>query len=76
MQAATLDSPTDNRRNIPAGWGIREWCKATSISRASFYLLAHKPRKVKLGRRTIVIESPQDYLQRIAALSEAALKAA
>lgn len=49
-----------------AGWSIATWCGATSISRASFYLLARKPRTVKLGRRTVVIESPQIYLQRIA----------
>lgn len=49
-----------------AGWNIPNWCCATSISRASFYLLAHKPRTVKLGRRTVVIESPADYLERIA----------
>lgn len=56
-----------------AGWSITNWCGATSISRASFYLLARKPRTVKLGRRTVVIESPQSYLQRI---SEAQLEAA
>ena len=59
-----------------AGWSIPEWCTATSISRASFYLLTHKPQTVKLGRRTVVIESPQSYLQRIAELSAASQKAA
>lgn len=49
-----------------AGWNIPNWCNATSISRASFYLLADKPRKVKLGRRTVIIESPEAYLQRVA----------
>jgi len=49
-----------------ARWNIPSWCSATSIFRASFYLLAHKPRTVKLGRRTVVIESPADYLERIA----------
>ena len=49
-----------------AGWSIPEWCSATSISRASFYLLAQRPRAVKLGRRTVVIESPHAYLKRIA----------
>ena len=60
----------------PAGWNVPDWCAATSISRASFYLLAQKPRTVKLGRRTVVIESPQAYLQRIAELSESQLNAA
>ncbi|MCA3002794.1 MAG: hypothetical protein ACK5RJ_13955 [Burkholderiales bacterium] len=49
-----------------AGWTIPDWCASTSISRASFYLLAQRPRTVKLGRRTVVIESPDAYLQRIA----------
>ena len=49
-----------------AGWAIAKWCEATSISRASFYLLSQKPRIVKLGRRTVVIESPTNYLERIA----------
>lgn len=49
-----------------AGWTIPDWCRATSISRASFYLLAQRPETVKLGRRTVVIESPRDYLARIA----------
>jgi hypothetical protein len=56
-----------------AGWCIPQWCAATSISRASFYLLAQKPKLVKLGTRTVIIESPADYLARIAASqSEAA----
>jgi len=49
-----------------AGWSIPAWCAATSISRASFYLLHHKPRTVKLGRRTVVIEPPDIYLLRVA----------
>jgi len=55
----------------PAGWNIPTWCIATSISRAGFYLLAHRPRTVKLGRRTVVIESPQQYLERIAEYANA-----
>jgi hypothetical protein len=63
-------------RNIPeaptAGWTIPAWCEATSISRASFYLLAKRPETVKLGRRTVVIESPATYLARIASLQKEA----
>ena len=66
----------ENETPIRGGWSITNWCRDTTISRASFYLLAQRPRTVKLGRRTVVIESPQDYLQRIAKLSEAQLKAA
>lgn len=56
----------DTSATQPAGLSIVEWCHSTSISRAGFYLLKHKPRTVKLGRRTVVIESPHAYLQRIA----------
>lgn len=56
-----------------AGWNISSWCEAISVSRASFYLLAQKPRSVKIGRRHVVIESPHAYLQRI---SETQLEAA
>lgn len=54
--------PTTSR----AGWTIPNWCSATSISRATFYLLAQRPRTIKLGRRTVIIESPEAYLQRMA----------
>jgi hypothetical protein len=55
-----------------AGWTIPAWCEATSISRASFYLLAQRPETVKLGRRSVVIESPAAYLARIASLQKVA----
>lgn len=54
-----------------AGWNIAQWCESISVSRASFYLLADKPKTVKIGRRHVVIESPHDYLNRIAKQSEA-----
>jgi predicted DNA-binding transcriptional regulator AlpA len=49
-----------------AGWNIPDWCSATTIARATFYTLEHRPRTVKIGRRTVVIESPTNYLERIA----------
>lgn len=55
-----------------AGWTIPDWCSATSISRASFYLLTQRPQTVKLGRRTVVIESPATYLARIASIQKEA----
>ena len=61
---------TEQPQSLPpeqnAGWNIARWCEAISVSRASFYLLAHKPRSVKIGRRHVVIESPKAYLQRMA----------
>jgi hypothetical protein len=55
-----------------AGWNIPDWCTSTSISRASFYLLVERPKTVKLGRRRVVVESPRDYLARIASLQKEA----
>jgi hypothetical protein len=64
------------KRSIPsvqnAGWSILNWCAATTISRAGFYNLAHRPECVKIGRRTVVVESPQAYLERIAAAQKEA----
>jgi hypothetical protein len=53
-------------RSNNVGWRIPEWCSAISISRASFYLLRHPPGCVKIGARTVVIESPAEYLNRLA----------
>ncbi len=53
-----------------AGWKIADWSRAISISRASFYLLVQRPRTVKLGRRTVVVEPPLDYLERIASSAD------
>lgn len=52
----------------PAGWRVAEWSRAATISRAGFYLLPaeHRPRAVKIGKRHIIIESPADWLQRMA----------
>ena len=57
-------------RNIQqAGFSIGAWCAAVSIGRTTFYTLPPylKPRTVKIGERTIIAESPPDYLARIAA---------
>lgn len=59
-----------------AGWSVPEWCESATISRATFYLLSTKPQLVKIGRRTIVIESPESYLRRIAESRDSQLKVA
>jgi hypothetical protein len=59
--------------NERAGWDIPSWCGACDISRAKFYTLSPqmRPRTLKLGKRHIVIESPAEYLGRLAAAQEA-----
>jgi hypothetical protein len=52
----------------PVGWRVAEFARAIRISRAGFYLLPpeHRPRAVKIGKRHIIIESPADWLRRMA----------
>lgn len=63
MKTSVLEHVPDS---AVAGWRIVNWCEAISIARPTFYTLVNRPKTVKIGRRTIVIESPQAYLQRIA----------
>ena len=54
----------------PAGYNIIDWCRAVGIGRSKFYYLPPEelPRSVRLGKRTVIIlESPHDYLERMAA---------
>ena len=58
------DEPLTNER---AGWAVRQWCAATSISRSTLYALPPEtqPRSITFGRRRIVVEAPVDWLQRV-----------
>ena len=57
-----------------AGWSIPLHCAACGYSRAKYYNLPHeqRPRSLKIGKRHIIIESPVEYLARLAAEQEAA----
>jgi len=52
-----------------AGFAIKEWCSAVGIAVSTYYALSaeQRPRSVRLHGRVIVIESPADYLARLAA---------
>ena len=52
-------------QDMQGGFRVRQWCALVGISRSGFYTLNEKPKTVKLGRRTIVVECPGDYLERI-----------
>ncbi len=64
----------DTRNIPPAGFPIGLWCASVGFGRTTFYALPPplKPRTVKIGERTIIIESPADYLERIAAEQQGA----
>ena len=57
-----------------AGWSISAYCAACGFSRATFYNLTdeQRPRSLKLGKRHIIIESPTEYLARLATAQEEA----
>jgi hypothetical protein len=66
---ATEATPADR-----AGWSIPAFCASCDFSRASYYNLPDdlRPRSIKLGKRHIIIESPAEYLARLAAMQEGA----
>lgn len=51
-----------------AGWGVPEWGALVGISRRTVYdLIGNNTLKsVTIGRRRIIIESPVDFLARMA----------
>ena len=53
---------------------IEGWTKAVGIGRTKFYALPPelRPRMVKLGTATVIVETPEEYLRRIAEMQEAA----
>ena len=56
-----------------AGWRPAEWFPAIGISRSAYYALPaeRRPKAVKFGTAKVIVESPRDYLARIAARAEA-----
>jgi hypothetical protein len=51
-----------------AGHAIKSWCAAVGFSEALYYKRKRKglgPHEVQVNRRTIITESPHDYLSRL-----------
>jgi hypothetical protein len=55
-----------------AGWALSSYCAACGFSRATFYNLPLelRPQSVTVGRRRIIIEAPDAYLARLAAMQK------
>lgn len=53
-------------------FNLSSWCKAIGCTRAFIYELPpeKQPRTVKIGRRRFVIETPREYLERMASVQE------
>ena len=64
----------DSQSQARAGWSIPSYCAACNFSRATFYNLPDhsRPRSLKIGKRHIVIEPPEQFLARLASMQEAA----
>lgn len=73
-----MKTKTDVKRRVPrarailppperAGWSVEEWCAAIPIGRTLFYDLPAilAPRVIKIRARTVVVESPTSWLERI-----------
>lgn len=60
-----MHKETDNR----AGWRVREWASATGICATSTFALlkAGKLRSVAVGNRRIILTSPREFLENVAA---------
>ena len=54
-----------------AGFSIPEWGKAANLGRSTVYGLINEKRirTVKVGRRTIILTSPKDFLESVAEAS-------
>jgi hypothetical protein len=58
-----------------ASWDVAEFRSALGLSHSGFYDVLKSPkapRSVLLGRRRLIIESPADYLARIATMEQKA----
>jgi hypothetical protein len=62
--------PSKENINSRAGWSVNDWCRSVGVCRATAYnLLANggkaAPKRVKIRGRTIIVESPSEYLARL-----------
>jgi len=51
-------------------WPLDQWLASTSSARSSYYEWdpETRPKTVRVGRRRLVVESPSDWLRRMALL--------
>lgn len=59
-----------------ATWAVPDWAAELGLGRSTYYTLALRPRSIKIGRRTLIVESPTQYAQRIAELQQVTKAAA
>jgi hypothetical protein len=72
--AMQISKPAQATQIHRAGFHITDWCDAVGFSRATYYNLPVElqPQSVRIGGRRLVIESPREYLLRVANSQQAA----
>ena len=57
-----------------AGWHVDPWCRSAGVSRVTVYTLPpdQRPESIKIGRRRLIIESPDAWLRRVGVRDEVA----
>ncbi|MEO8753009.1 MAG: hypothetical protein ABI624_10050 [Casimicrobiaceae bacterium] len=57
-----------------AGWKMSEFCPLVRLSKAKIHQLSAdmQPRSVRIGRSRIIVESPAEWLARMASVQAAA----
>lgn len=52
-----------------AGWRVPRWCREADVGKSTTHALikSGKLRSVRLGRARIILTSPREYLERLAA---------
>ena len=65
-------------RPSQVGFRIKQFVKACGFGRTKYHSLPdhQKPKSVRIGRTVVIIESPQEYLRRLAEIQAQERKAA
>lgn len=48
-------------------WLLQQWCPDANIAVSTYFTIPEwlKPRRVKIGKRLIILEAPGDWLERM-----------
>jgi len=59
-----------------AGFRVKQFVRACGIGRTAYYTLPkeQKPKTVKIGRAVVIIETPVEFLRRLAEIQGRELK--
>lgn len=55
-----------------AGFRVKDFVRACGIGRTAYYTLPEdqKPKSVRIGRSVVIVETPVEFLRRLAAIQE------